>query len=135
MLRIFLGVIAGFFAWVLVWVGTERVLSAVLPDWYGAPQLAFQNAIENGGDFTAETRLLFAHIIIGSIVSVLSGFLAALIAGENSRTPFILGLVLLAMGLLKAAMSWSYVPLWYHVIFTALLLPLAVLGGRLYSAS
>ena len=75
MVRIVLGVIAGFFAWIIVWIGVEKILIAILPEWYGAPQLAFQHAKENGvPQFTAETRLLLSHIVIGSIVSVLSGF-------------------------------------------------------------
>lgn len=131
MLRIILGVIAGFFAWVIVWVGIEKILSAILPEWYGAPQLAFQNAIENGGQFTAETRLLLSHIVIASVVAFISGFLAALVAGENKRAPLILGFLLLAVGLLKVVMSWPYVPIWYHVIFTATLLPMTIIGGRL----
>jgi hypothetical protein len=134
MLRIALGVIAGFFAWVIAWVGIEKILSAILPDWYGAPQAAFQNAVENGGQFTAETRLLLAHLVIGSVVSLMSGFLAALISGENSRAPLILGLFLLCIGLLKAYMSWPHVPLWYHLIFTALLLPMAIVGGRMMTS-
>jgi hypothetical protein len=130
--RIVLGVVAGFFAWIIVWVGVEKILIAILPDWYGAPQLAFQNAVENGGpQFTAETRLLLMHIVIGSIVSVMSGFLAALIAGENKRAPLVLGFLLLAFGLLKAVMSWRYVPIWYHVIFTAILFTMAIMGGKL----
>lgn len=28
-------------------------------------------------------------------------------------------------------MSWQYVPIWYHVIFTAILLPLAILAGKM----
>ena len=131
MLRIVLGVVAGFFAWVFVWVGIEKILSAAMPDWYGAPQLAFQNAIENGGQFTAETRLLFSHIIIASFVALLSGFLAALVSRENKRAPLILGILLLTVGLLKVAMSWPYVPIWYHIGFTAILLPLAIVGGKM----
>lgn len=132
MLRISLGVIAGFFAWAIVWFGVEKLLSAILPEWYGAPQYAFQMAVENGGQFTAETRLLVSHIVIGSFVSAVAGYLAATIAGENKRTPLILGfLLLLAIGLVKVAMAWAYVPIWYHVIFTAILLPLTVIGGRL----
>jgi hypothetical protein len=72
---------------------------------------------------------------IGSIVSVMAGSLAALIAGENTRAPSVLGFLLLAMGLLKAVMSWQYVPIWYHVIFTAILLPLAIMGGKLIATS
>ena len=135
MVRIVLGVIAGFFSWMIAWFGIENILSAILPQWYGAPQLAFQKAIENGGQFTAETRLLLMHIVIVSIVSVMSGFLAALIAGENKRAPLVLGFVLLALGLLKAVMSWPYVPIWYHILFTALLLPMAIMGGKLLRAT
>lgn len=133
--RIVLGVIAGFFAWLIVWVGSEKVLSAIFPAGFGAPQRAFQAALENGGPFTADTGLLLTHLVLGSIVSLLSGFLAALSAGGNQRAPFILGFLLLAMGLLKAVMSWSYVPLWYHVLFTALLLPMTILGGKLYATT
>jgi uncharacterized membrane protein (DUF485 family) len=131
MVRIVLGVIAGFFAWAIVWVGSEKILSAIWPEGFGVHQRAFQAAIENGGQFTADTTMLLVHIVLASIVSVMSGFLAALIAGENKRTPLILGFLLVAFGLLKAVLSWPYVPLWYHVIFTALLIPMAMMGGKL----
>ena len=134
MLRIVVGVIAGFFAWLIVWVGSEKILSAMWPA-FGAHQRAFEEVVKNGGQFTVDTGALFTHVVLGSIVSVMAGFLAALVAGEHTRAPLILGFVLLAMGLLKAAMSWRYVPLWYHVIFTAILLPLAIIGGRLITTT
>ena len=131
MVRIVLGVIAGFFTWAIVWVGSEKILSAIWPEWYGAQQLAFEAAVENGGQFTADTTFLLMHIVISSIVSVMSGFLAALIAGENKRAPLVLGFLLVAFGLLKVVLSWPYVPIWYHVIFTALLIPMTMMGGKL----
>jgi hypothetical protein len=130
MVRIVMGVIAGFFAWAILWFGGEKILSAIWPA-FGANQRAFQAAIENGGQFTADTTMLLTHIALGSIVSVLSGFLAALIAGENKRAPLVLGFLLLAVGLLKVVMSWPYVPIWYHVIFTAILIPMTIMGGKL----
>ena len=129
--RIVLGVIAGFFAWAIVWVGSEKILSAIWPEGFGAHQRAFEAALANGGQFTADTTLLLTHIVLASIISVLSGFLAALIAGENIRAPLVLGFVLVAFGLLKMVMSWPYVPIWYHVIFTALLIPMTIIGGKL----
>ena len=131
MVRIVLGVIAGFFAWAIVWVGSEKILSAIWPEGFGAHQRAFEEAVKNGGQFTANTTMLLTHIVLGSIVSVMSGFLAALIAGENKRAPLVLGFLLLAVGLLKLVMSWPYVPIWYHVVFTAILLPMAIMGGKL----
>ena len=97
MLRIVLGVIVGFITWMIVWVGVEKILSAILPEWYGAPQTAFQNAVENGGQFIAETHLLLSHILIGAIISAVAGYVAALTAGENMRAPPVLGFLLLAM--------------------------------------
>jgi uncharacterized membrane protein YfhO len=74
------------------------------------------------------------HIVLGAIVSVMSGFLAALIAAEDTRAPLILGVLLLAFGVLKSVLSWRYAPVWYHVTFTVLLIPMAFLGGKLYSS-
>jgi hypothetical protein len=130
MLRIVLGVIAGFIAWLIVWVGSEKIISAIWPA-FGVHQRAFEEAIKNGGQFSPDTTMLITHIVMGSIVSMLSGILAALIAGENARAPMVLGFALLALGILKAVMSWQYVPIWYHVVFTAILLPMAILGGKL----
>jgi len=130
MVRIVLGVIAGFFAWVIAWFGSEKILSAIWPA-FGAHQRAFEEVLKNGGQFTADTTLLLMHIVLGSIVSVMSGFLAALIAGDNIRAPLVLGFLLVAFGLLKVVLSWPYVPIWYHVIFTALLIPMTIMGGKL----
>ena len=130
MVRTVVGVVAGLISWAIVWFGSEKILSVIWPD-FGAHQLAFQTAIENGGQFTAKPTFLVVHIVLGSFVSAMSGLLASLAAGENKRAPLILGFLLLAFGLLKAIMSWPYVPVWYHFIFTAILLPMAVVGGKL----
>src|SRR6266404_3559182 len=106
MLRIVLGVIAGFIAWVIVWVGVEKIISAIWPA-FGVHQKAFEEAIKNGASFTADTAMLLTQIVVGSILAVMSGSLAALIAGENARAPLFVGILLLAMGILKAVMSWS----------------------------
>jgi len=135
MLRIVLGIISGFISWMIAWVGSEKILSAIWPEGFGVHQRAFEEAVKNGGQFTADTTMLLTHIVLGSIVSVMSGSLAALIAGENTRAPLVLGFVLLALGILKAVMSWPYVPIWYHVIFTAILLPMAIMGGKLITTT
>lgn len=134
MLRIVLSVIAGFVSWLIVWVGIEKILSAIWPA-FGAHQRAFEEVVKNGGHFTADTTMLLTHIVIGSIVSMMSGSLAALIAGEKTRAPLVVGCLLLALGILKAVMSWPYVPIWYHVIFTAILLPMAIVGGKLITTA
>lgn len=133
MVRIVLGVVAGFFAWMGMWFGSELLLSAVSPSWFGVHQAAFQAAIENGGPFTPDPAILTIHCVLASMFSLGSGFIAAQVSGDNKHAPLVVGFILLAMGLLKAAMSWPLVPVWYHVIFTGILLPMAVLGGMLRS--
>lgn len=130
MVRLIFGVIAGFFAWAIVWVGSEQALSAIWPAWYGAHQAAFTAAIKGGGPFTADAGVLIIHIVSAVVVSAIAGFLAALIA-RDKRAPVALGVLLTAFAVLKAVMSWPYVPVWYHVLFTVLLMPMTVLGGRL----
>jgi len=135
MIQIALSVIAGFFAWVIVWVGSEKLLSAIWPEAIGVHQRAFQAAIENHTQFTADTTLLIVHIVLATIVTAMSGFLTALIAGETTRAPLILAFLLLALGILKAVLSWRYAPIWYHVVFTALLISMTIVGGKLYAAT
>lgn len=138
MRRIVFGVISGFVAWLILWFGSEMAFSALWPNWYGAQQRAFQAAIENGptaSEFKATTSFLLTHIVCASIASLVAGFLAALVAGENKRGPLMLGLALLAVGLLKAILSWPHVPIWYHIAFTAVLLSMTVVGGRLKRAA
>ncbi len=133
MLRIILGVIGGFISWVVVWMVSEKAISAIWPA-FGVHQRGFEEAVKNGArasGFTADTTMLLTQLVFGTIVSVMAGSVAALIAGENSRAPLIAGCLLLAMGIAKAVMSWQYVPIWYHIIFTAMLLPMAIVGGKL----
>src|SRR5436309_13928612 len=100
MLRIVLGIISGFISWMIAWVGSEKILSAIWPEGFGVHQRAFEEAVKNGGQFTADTTMLLTHIVLGSIVSVMSGSVTALIAGENTRAPQVLGFALLALGIL-----------------------------------
>lgn len=125
------GIIAGFIAWLGGWVGSEKLLSAFWPDWFGLQQSAFQAAVADGASFTPSTRFLLTHVIAGAAVSMLAGSVAALIARGNRGAPLILGFLLLVLGVTKAAFSWEIVPVWYHFVFTGMLLPLAVVGGRL----
>lgn len=126
-----LGVIAGFVAWSIVWVGSDQVLMMASPVWYGAHQLGFEMAMTNQESFTPDTTILLMHLVRSVIISIMSGFLAAFVAGENRRTPLILGIVLLAAGLLVEVMAWNYLPIWYHLIFLALIVPMTILGGKL----
>ena len=131
MLKIVLGVIAGFVAWSILWLGTDQVLIMASPGWYGAHQTGFEFAMGTQQPFTPDTTILIMHLVRAAIISIMSGFLAAFIAGENRKTPLILGVLLLAFGLMVEIMAWNYLPIWYHMVFLALLIPFTVLGGKI----
>lgn len=131
MLRVVLGVIAGFIAWSILWVGSEQVLSQMSPGWYGAHQDKVALAVANGSSFNSDTTIVMICLIRSIIASLMSGFLAAVIARENSLSPKILGIVLLLVGITVQFFLWNVFPVWYHAIFLALLIPMSVLGGRL----
>lgn len=135
MVRIILAAIAGFIAWSILWIGSDQVLMSAMPDWYGAHQLGFERAMTNKEAFVPDTTILIMHIIRSIVVSIMGGFLAAIIAGENRRSTLILGVLLLLFGIFVEVMAWNYLPLWYHLVFLALLIPMTVLGGRLKSST
>lgn len=130
MTRIIIAVVAGFIGWSILWLGTDAVLMSIFPDWYGAHQLDFQLAVASGGQFEASTTILVMNIVRSMIISVICGYLAAVLAGENGRSPLFLGILLFVFGLGVEISAWSYVPVWYHVIFLLLLIPMTILGGR-----
>jgi hypothetical protein len=131
MIQIILGVVAGFFAWIIVWFSGEKILSILWPAGFGVHQRAFTDALTNGGQFTPTTTFLAIHCVLCAIVSLLAGYVTALIAGEKMIAPIAIAVVMLALGILKAVMSWKLVPAWYHVTFAVLLFSMAYLGGTL----
>ncbi|MGD9590320.1 MAG: hypothetical protein AB7Q37_11715 [Pyrinomonadaceae bacterium] len=135
MVRIILGVVAGFIVWTILWIGSDQVLINLSRDWYGAHQFGFEKALDNNEPFTADTTILALHIIRSIIFSLMAGFLAAFIANENRKAPLALGILLLLFGLMVQVMVWNYLPVWYHVVFLGLLVPMTVVGGKLKSSA
>ena len=120
MLRIILGVVAGFIVWSILWVGVDAGLRAV---W-----ISYDESVKA---MTFSSSMLIVPLILSAIVSIVSGFVAALIAKENSKSPLILGIVLLIVGIFVQMGVWDKIPLWYHLAFWILLIPMTVLGGKL----
>ena len=134
MVRVILGVVAGFIAWSILWVGSDQVLIGTI-GWYGEHQRAFEKAMTNGDAFTADNTALAMNVVRSVIFSIMSGFLAAFISKENGRSPLILGILLLLFGLGVEITAWEFLPVWYHVVFLILLIPMTMLGGKLKKAN
>ena len=131
MLRIILGIIVGFMLWSILWLLTDSAFSLVSPNWYGKNKIAFHQAVDKSEQFNAETSMLFLALISSIVCSIVSGFIAVLISKEVAKTTLILGILLLLAGIFAEAAFWNYLPLWYHLTFLILLIPMTILGGKL----
>jgi hypothetical protein len=131
MLRIILGIFAGFVAWSIIWVGSDQFLHTLSRDWYGAHQERVALAVANGESFDADTTIVLIALVRSVIASIMAGFLAAVVAGENRRSPLILGIILLAVGIAVQVAVWNVFPVWFHLVFWALIIPMTVVGGKM----
>ncbi|NJM52521.1 MAG: hypothetical protein HC846_03450 [Blastocatellia bacterium] len=129
--RIILGAVVGFIVWTILLIGSDQIWLALSPDWFGKHQAEFQAAVTNKSPFTADSMVLIISVIRSAILTLISGFVAALIAKENFKSPFLLGIFLLAFGSFIHSMILSNVPIWYHFGILLPLIPLAILGGKL----
>jgi hypothetical protein len=119
MWRAIAGVIAGLVAWVVV----VTVLNFGLRWWLP-------------GYVQAEPAMLFtlgmkiARLSIGALSSLAAGALVRTITRSN-LSPWIVGLVLLALFVPDHIHIWNKFPVWYHLTFLITLAPLVALGARL----
>lgn len=121
MLRMILGVVIGFTVWFLIFAGIEPLVKMIAPSW----------TVEQGATYTGSVPILLAYLFRTIIASIVAGFTAAFIAKDNAKTPLILGIILLLIGLPIHIIGWSTLPVWYHLIWLGLLIPMTVLGGKL----
>ena len=131
MVRVILGIVVGFIVWSVLWVGSDFILSAILPDWYGKHHTELESAVLNKKPFMSDSTILIIALIRSAIFSIISGFLAASIARENTKSTLGLGVLLFLFGIYIQSIFWNNAPIWYHVIFLLLLIPMTILGGRL----
>ena len=89
----------------------------------------------NNTPFATDTTILLLSLLRSVIISIMAGFLTAVVAGENKTSTLILGILLLLFGLIVQIFAWNYAPIWYHALFLALLVPMTIVGGKLRSSS
>ena len=128
MLRVVLGVVAGFIVWSILWLGSDNLLS-IFSGWYGQHQTAFEAAVSNRQPFAPNSFVLIIGLIRSVVCSLISGFSAVSVAREKMKTPLMLGVLLLVFGIFVEAAFWNYVPLWYQISFLFLLIPVTFIGG------
>ena len=118
MWRTIASIVAGLVAWAVVVTLLNFGLRAAIPDYHAAEAtLQFTLAMKIG-------RLTEA-----AAASIAAGAVIALIAPPKRWSPWLVGLIILALFLPVHVNLWSKFPVWYHLAFLAPLVPLVVLGS------
>lgn len=122
--RIVLGVVAGAVVWAALWVGGTRVAQAAWPDLLDPTQ-----RLEH-------VAALLGYIAYSVVLSVLAGYVTAAAAGAAAmKAVWILAYLQLVIGVFTEVSYWELLPVWYHLVFLALIVPATVYGGRLRTRS
>ncbi len=118
MMRVIAGAIVGYVVWTAMWLTGNAILFAEAGEVIAA------------GDAFTETGPLLGVLALSIACSLAGGVAAAITGGESARGA-VLGnaALLLATGIFVQAGLWSLMPVWYHLIFLALLVPMTLLGG------
>lgn len=132
--KIILGIVVGFIVWSILWVGSDAIFAVISPSW-GKTSADFQAATANKTPFTLDSWIFVVLLVKSFIVSIISGYVTVLIARENLKSTVGLGILLLIFGIFIQSSVWNYMPLWYHIPFLLMLIPMTILGGKLKSVN
>ncbi len=120
MLRSVLSVIAGSAIWTVLWLTSNQAILAALPGYF------------RPDGTTDSTGVLLLILVLSVIYSVIAGFVTAAVAARSEmRHALALGILQLIFGIIAQSQFWDVMPLWYHLIFLALLIPGNLAGGKL----
>ena len=117
-LRVMAAVLAGAATWAVLWNLGTRIAQAALPG-----LLQPEEPITHAG-------VLLAYVGYSVCLSLLAGFITARTAGRQPMPAvWALATLQLALGLYFEISYWSMLPVWYHLVFLALIVPATVFGG------
>jgi hypothetical protein len=112
--------IVGLLTWGVVVSVIDRLLRIALAGYAAAePTLTFTQG------------MMWARLILAVVTSLIAGAVLGAIAPSSKRTPWVLGLVILAMFIPIHVRLWHAFPLWYHLTFLIPLAPLIAVGAWL----
>ena len=120
MLRSIAAVIASYVLWSVLWVACNSLLKAlgVLPADDTIP--------------VSEVVPLSALLLGSFVFSIIAGYVVVAIKKSNATIPVVvLGGLLLASGIVVELQYWKLMPIWYHIVFLAALIPMCFVGARI----
>lgn len=119
-MRVVLSILAGSTTWGILWsLGTR------------AAHVFFPNVLVDGEPITAVPALI-GYIVYSAALSVLAGYVAAVVKGRNPMIAvWLLAVMQLGLGIVAEVSYWDLMPVWYHMVFLATVVPATVAGGYL----
>jgi hypothetical protein len=106
--------------WTALWIGMNSTAQAVFPE-----------VVDPTRPLT-HTGALFGFIVWSVIASITAGYVCAVIASTSPmKAVWTLAIIQLLVGIGFELSYWSMLPVWYHLVFLALLIPATVMGGKL----
>jgi hypothetical protein len=118
--RAILAVVAGAAVWAALWIGGTQTAQAVFPSMFVK------------GQPVTHIGALLGLILYSLPLSVLAGYVTAAVAAKNPMpVVWALAVVQLIFGIIAESSAWNLTPVWYHVVFLALVVPATVYGGVL----
>ncbi len=121
MMRAILGVIVGYAVWTVLWLGGNAFFFGAVADQVAA-----------GAPFTSVGPLVFLTAL-SVVCSIGAGLSAAAIANERANVVVsVTGALLLLTGIAVQIGVWRLMPIWYHLTFLLLIVPVCVAAGRFW---
>ena len=117
-MRSIAALVSGYVLWTLLWLGGNAGLRAagLLP---GDPTQPVLSPIP-----------LLVLIGLSLACSLLGGYVARAVSRSSSIRPVaLLGVLLFATGCFVQSTVWHLMPLWYHLIFLGMVIPVTLVGG------
>lgn len=115
-----ISVIAGYVVWTVLWLGGNALLFSA----------AAQRAA--AGEAVTDVAMLLPILLWSVVCSLAAGFaVGRLDKSEARRSAIIAGSLLLLTGIGVQASVWTMMPLWYHLAFLVLIVPVLIMGCRL----
>jgi hypothetical protein len=118
--RALVAVVAGAAAWAALWIGGTQAAQAALPE------------ILPRNQPVTHLGVLLGLILYSVPLSMLAGYVTATVMRKDPM-PVVraLAVLQLTLGIIAEVSAWGLTPVWYHLVFLALVVPATLYGGML----
>ena len=114
------GVVGAFVLWTVLWLGFNAGVQAALPEILDPEQPV------------THTGVLLGLVAYSVVISIVAGFVCAAIRKASPlKTVGVFAVIQLVTGIVFEVSYWEMTPVWYHLVFLALIVPATVWGGIL----